>query len=109
MSARAAAQVKIACEFQGHYAEPNLDLTVPMDQLREHKSIEFEMVFHVPTARFEAVKMLAGEDRVHIGDATFVAAPVAAQRRQAAQPQPATRANEIARDVGAGAKKRAGS
>lgn len=48
-----------------------------MDKLREHKSVEFEMVFHVPTGKFEVVRMLAGAERAHIGDANFVTRPSA--------------------------------
>ena len=112
VSPQTAQQLKIQCEFEGHYYEPYLEITAPMDKLREHKSVEFEMVFHVPTGKFEVVRMLAGAERAHIGDANFVIRPSANQRQQAAQAQPArvNASSAMASGIGAaGAKNRTNS
>ena len=61
-------------EFQGHYREPNVQLTVPMNKLIEQRSIEFELVYHVKSGRFEQIKMTKGDDaKVALGNAEFVA------------------------------------
>ena len=48
-----------------------LTLTVPMDKIRQHGSIEFEMVFHVASRKFEEVRMFSCETREHLGKAHF--------------------------------------
>lgn len=37
----------VECTFQGHYNEPALTLTVPMDKLKASGELEFNMVYHV--------------------------------------------------------------
>ena len=61
----------MVCEFQGHYNEPLLDITVPFDKLKEAGAIEFEIIYHVANGVFEVVRMLKGEEREHLGDAEF--------------------------------------
>ena len=82
-----------------------------MDKLREHKSIEFEMVYHVPTGKFEVVRMLTGEERAHIGDATFVPRPAPGRRQQAAPAQPArvNASSAMASGIGAASAKNRGA
>lgn len=36
VGATAKAQLKVLCEFFGHYNEPNLEITVPMEALKQH-------------------------------------------------------------------------
>ena len=43
----------INCQFQGHYDEPNVTLTVSKDVLTANKAIEFCMIYHVGNKVFE--------------------------------------------------------
>ena len=81
-----AKNVKIVCEFQGHYNEPKLELSIPMDKLREHGSLEFEMVFHVPTEQFEIVRILKAENREFLENAKFTVTAVPKRESSAARP-----------------------
>ena len=108
LTAQVGEQLQILCEFEGHYNEPNVDLTIQTQQLIEHKSIEFEIVYHVETSKFEVVRMHAGENRVHIGDAEFSVKPSALQQQmqqqqqqQAAQPKRVNKRTEMAKAIGA--------
>ena len=64
-------EFSIQCSFQGHYNEPQLNLKVPFDVLCDHGSVEFNMVYHVPSGRFEKVEMINYDTREVIGLAEF--------------------------------------
>ena len=65
------------------------------------------MGFHVASAKFEYVRMLAGAERENIGDASFMAKPTAG--RVAPQPERLNARNAIAQTVGTAKNNRANS
>lgn len=42
----------VQCTFFGHYDEPTLTLKVPQELLNQHGTLEFDMVYHVPSGQF---------------------------------------------------------
>ena len=90
-------EISAQCTFQGHYNEPVLTLKIPMDALRSAGALEFDMIYHVASGRFERVAMLNSATREDLGAAQFstvAAAQPQAQRggSPAARPTPASRA-----------------
>ena len=90
-------EISAQCTFQGHYNEPVLTLKVPMDVLRSEGALEFDMVYHVASGRFERVAMLNSATRADLGAAQFATVAAAQPQAQrggspAARPTPASRA-----------------
>ena len=76
-----AKEFSVECTFQGHYNEPTLTLTVPMDKLKAQGALEFNMVYHVGRQQFEKVEIIDSESRDVLGKAKY---QVQASRRAAA-------------------------
>ena len=55
----------------GHYNEPNLTLTVPMDKLKAKGALEFNMVYHVDRQQFEYVEIIDFESKAVLGKAKY--------------------------------------
>ena len=88
----------VDCEFQGHYQETPLTMTVPLEKLQLAGSIEFEMVYHVGRMNFETINMIQSDTRQHIGTAKFTAAARRQARAAASNaPQAAAAAGGAAR------------
>lgn len=84
--------VTITCSFQGHYNEPNLTLTVPMNELKTHSELEYNMIYHVANKRFEQVEVIKSDaSREKLGTAQFTTAPAPAAKAQPEVRQPAAR------------------
>ena len=60
----------IDLSFMGNYQEPEIELTVSMEELFEHGSIEYTMVFDPTTANWELV-LMHNKEKDMIGVAEF--------------------------------------
>ena len=85
-TAKNVTHIEAECTFQGHYNEPVMKLKIPMDAMNELKAIEFNMVYHVASGKFEKVEMLHAETKDVLGLAEFSTVQVR-QPAQAAAPQ----------------------
>ena len=86
----------VECTFQGHYNEPKVNLKVPLEIVQALGTVQFNMVYHVASGRFEKVEMIDTDGQV-IGDATFTTTAVASAPAPAATA--ARRASPAARNT----------
>ena len=61
--------LEIELEFMGNYKEPNLQLTVSMEELVQNEAIEYTMVFDSTTGNWELVlKHNKNKEMIGIGE-----------------------------------------
>ena len=67
---------KVYLQMYGHYFEPRVELTVPMDKLTEARSLDIEMVYHLKTRTWESAKFMSSDaEHNELGDAQFNSIP----------------------------------
>lgn len=89
-----------------------MTLQVPYDLLQEHKSLQFDMIYHVNSGVFEKINIVHGETFAVLGQATFTTkvAPAVVDHDQdyrGASPKPKTGAasQAIKQNVGTAANR----
>ena len=71
VAGKLAKEFTVECTFMGHYNEPNLTLTVPMDKLKAKGALEFNMVYHVDRQQFAYVEIIDFESKAVLGKAKY--------------------------------------